>query len=201
MQQSQGQLFDFVVSLKRPGRAAINIISQLLLALFLFSFIWYAYHKGLQGQRIWLVAIPVMIVALWAYGYVRAADPEFVVHYRVELMIAAMGWMMLPLAPYAFFIGWAYAALAVLERMAKRPQQFRFTVEKVSTNSLPVRHYEWFQIANVVIRDNLFTLDLNNNRIIQRELETPIDSVTQDEFNKYCQKHLHFNLAEGTKSA
>ncbi len=196
MQENHSSTFDFVVSLRRPGRTAINIISQLLIAIFLMAFIFYAYRFGLRGQRLWLVLIPVMIVGLWAYGYVRAANPEFVVHYRVELLIAAMGWMLLPLAPYAWLIGWFYAGLAVLERIAKRPLQYRFTTLKLSTNDLPPKHYEWYEVGNVMIRDNLFTLDLNNNKLVQRELETPIDDETRNEFNRYCEKHLHFTAKD-----
>jgi len=201
LENQANNLYDFVVSLQRPGKKAINLVSQLLLVIFLFAFIWFAYSHGIRGQQLWLVALPVMIVVLWAYGYVRAADPEFVVQYRVELLIAAMGWLMLPMSAFSWWIGWGYAMMAILERFAKRPFQFRFTREKVSTNSLPPKHYEWFEIANVMIRDNLFTLDLNNNKMLQRELETPIDEVTQKEFNAYCKSLLHFNLPATTSSS
>ena len=105
-----------------------------------------------------------------------------------------MTWLLLPLAKYHVIIGVAYAIMSVIERWVKFPDEIGFTKEKVVRNSFPKKKYEWFEIDNVVIRDNWFTLDLRNNKVIQKELDEPVSPELIAEFNAYCKEQLHFRL-------
>lgn len=188
--------YDYVISLKRPDYRAVNIISQLLLLLFLVAFFYYLLQTAFGGKQYWLSVIPLLITGLWVYGYVRKADPHFMVYYRLELMIAAMGWFFIPLFAWSYLLGFAYALMAVAERYIKFPDEIGFSEEKVVRNSFPAQSYEWFEIDNVMIRNNLFTLDLRNNKVVQKVLEEPISPELEAEFNAYCSKLLHFTSAE-----
>ncbi len=188
--------YDYVISLKRPDYRAVNIISQLLLLLFLVAFFYYLLRTAFGGKQYWLALIPLLIAGLWVYGYVRKADPQFMVYYRLELMIAAMGWFFIPLFAWSYLLGFAYALMAVGERYIKFPDEIGFSAEKVVRNSFPSQSYEWFEIENVVLRDNFFTLDLRNNKIVQKPLEESVSSELEAEFNAYCRNLLHFNTPE-----
>lgn len=184
--------FDYVISLKRPDYRAVDWISRILLLLFLVSFFYYIIRTGFAGGQYWLAVIPLLIGAGWLYGYVKKANPQFVVYYRLELMIAALGWFFIPLFANSHFLGYAYALMAIAERYIKFPDEIGFTSEKVVRNTFPSKTYQWFEIDNVIIRDNLFTLDLRNNKIIQKSLDEEISPELEKEFNEYCRKQLHF---------
>lgn len=186
--------FDFVITLQSPGYRYINAVSQLLLLLFLATYFMYLFQLGMFGKNLWLLIIPVLIIGLWLYGWVRRADKTFEIHYRTELMIAAMSWILMPLYEHHVYIGWGYALMAVIERYIKVPDEIGFSTAEVVRNSLPKKHYEWIDIDNVVIRDNLFTLDLRNNKIIQKPLQQPIAPELETEFNEFCKNQLHFKL-------
>ena len=184
--------YDYVISLKRPDYRAVDWISRILLIIFLASFFYYVLQTGFGNKQYWLAAIPLIIAGSWLYGYVRSANPDFVPYYRLELMIAALGWFFLPLFAYSQFLGFAYALMAIAERFIKFPDEIGFTKEKVVRNTFPSKTYQWFEIENVIIRDNLFTLDLRNNKIIQKPLEETIAPELEKEFNEYCRQQLHF---------
>ncbi|MCU0387223.1 MAG: hypothetical protein MUE71_01285 [Chitinophagaceae bacterium] len=184
--------FDFVISLKRPDYRAVDWISKILLLLFMASFFYYVINSGFGNGQYWLAAIPLLIAGLWLYGYVRSAKPDFVVYYRLELMIAALGWFFIPLFDYSQLLGYAYAFMAIAERYIKFPDEIGFTKEKVVRNTFPSKTYQWFEIENVVIRDNLFTLDLRNNKLIQKPLDEAVSPELEKEFNEYCRNQLHF---------
>lgn len=194
--ESTGKLatdkFDYIITLKSPGFKYVNWMSQGMLLLFLITYFFYLFRLGLWGNTLWLLVIPILIIALWLYGWVRSADKTFQVHYRLEMMIAAMAWILLPLFPHSSWIGWGYALMAVIERWVKFPDEIGFSKEVVVRNSFPRKKYEWFEIDNVIIRDNLFTLDLRNNKLIQKELEEPISEELEKEFNAFCKQQLHF---------
>jgi hypothetical protein len=184
--------FDYVISLKRPNYKGVNAVSQILLLLFLTAFFYYIIQTDFAGRQYWLAGIPLLIGAAWVYGYVKAADPQFVIYYRLELMIAALGWFFIPLFAYSHLLGYIYALMSIAERYIKFPDEIGFTKEKVVRNTFPSKTYQWFEIDNVILRDNLFTLDLRNNKIIQKELEESVAPELEKEFNEYCRQQLHF---------
>lgn len=187
-----GPNYEYVISLKRPSYKGINMVSQWLLVLFLAAFFYYIFRTNFAGKQYWLGAIPVIIVGFWGYAYIRRANPTFMVYYRVELMVAAMGWFFIPLFAWSYMLGFVYALMAVAERYIKFPDEIGFSKDKVVRNTFPPTSYEWYEIDNVVLRDNLFTLDLRNNKIIQKQLEEEVTPEMEAEFNEFCKKQLHF---------
>ena len=187
---------DYIINLKRPSYRAINSVSVLLLALFLVAFFYYIVQRGLDGKNVFLLLVPAMIAALAIRGFLNRKKPDFLVYYRTELFIAALGWFLLPIYAKAKLIGWMYALMAVIERYVKYPDEWSFSKENVVHHIFPKKVYEWVEIDNVMIRDNLFTMDFMNNKIIQKELDTPVDKSLEDEFNAYCKEQLHFRKLE-----
>ncbi len=188
--------YDFIITLKRPGYRFINFISVILLFLFLIAFGYYILQAGWQNQQYLLLLIPAMIIGLMVMGFVKRKNPEFLQYFRTELFIAALGWFLIPAFADVRYIGWLYALMGFIERFAKMPDQWAFSKEKVVRKSIPKTSFEWVEIDNVMIRDNIFTLDLRNNKILQKELDNPVDPVLQNEFNEYCGQQLHFNSVE-----
>lgn len=183
---------DYIISLKRPSYKAINLVSVILLFLFLVAFFYFLFRVGIDSGNWWLLIVPAIIIGLMIYGFSQRRRKDFLVYYRTELFIAAIGWFMLPLYSGARYFGWAYALMAIIERYVKYPDEWAFTKENVVHLGFPKRIYEWVEIDNVILRDNLFTLDFINNKVIQKPLEQEVDKATQEEFNEWCRQQLHF---------
>lgn len=180
--------YDFVITLRRPDYRAIDGISQLLLLLFITAFIWAATQFHWQGKWPLWSLLPIMIIVLWALNVSKAK--RNIVYYRLPLLMSAVGWLIV-------FGGWSwlslvYAVLPFLEWQVKFPDEIGFTKEKIVRSTFPRKVYQWIDIDSVMIRNNLFTLDLRNNKLVQKELETPVNKTLQEEFNTYCQQQLHF---------
>ena len=183
--------YEYVITLRRPDYRAVDMVSQLLLLLFLVFFIRYSWDTGWLRTSPVVILIPLLISGLWISNATRPKGS--IVYYRLPLVIAGLGWLMIP-------DGWqwlalVYGFLSVAERQVKFPDEIGFTAEKIVRSSFPRKTYQWIDIDNVMIRDNLFTLDLRNNKMIQKELETPVSKSIQDEFNEYCRQQLHFSTA------
>jgi hypothetical protein len=184
---------DFIISLKRPSYRAINIVSIILLLLFLVAFFFFLSQTGINARNGWLLIVPVITIGLIIYGFTQRKRKDYLVHYRTELFIAAIGWFMLPLYAGSRYFGWAYALMAVIERYVKHADEWHFSKDEVVHSGFPSKQYEWVEIDNVLIRDNLFTIDLISNQVIQKELDQAVDKATEDEFNEWCRQQLHFN--------
>ncbi len=186
--------YEYIITLRRPNYRAVDIISQLLLILFLIFFYRHAWMMGWLGSMLAINIIPLLIIGLWIYNVTRPKGS--IIYYRLPLVIAGLGWLIIP-------NGWqwlaaVYGFLSVAERQVKFPDEIGFSAEKVVRSSFPRKTYQWIDIDNVMIRDNLFTLDLRSNKIIQKELETKVSKTIESEFNAYCREQLHFCLHQSS---
>lgn len=189
--------YEYVISLKRPSYKYIDIISQLLLALFLVQFGMYVATTKWNTSILIQLIVPLAIVGFWIYNIKKIKTTHIIVYYRLPLIMAGIGWLLVPMSWR--WIGLAYGILGLMERFIKFPDEIGIGKEGVTRNTLPKKKYEWIDIDNIIIRDNLFTLDLRNNKIIQKELEEPISKVLENEFNYFCKEMLHFSLKEEKK--
>lgn len=48
------------------------------------------------------------------------------------------------------------------------------------------KKYNWQDFSNIVLKDNLLTLDFKNNKVVQLEIEE--NGVDEESFNKFCAK-------------
>lgn len=106
------------------------------------------------------------------------------------------------LHPYFFFLlmawissgnYWMAAAMLVfdiLHHIATRNLRIIVRSGQVTYPSFPVKKFEWKDISNVILRDDLLTIDLKNDHIIQHTVITEGNPVNQKEFNEFCRKAL-----------
>ena len=56
--------------------------------------------------------------------------------------------------------------------------------------NFPQKEYSWEMLDNVMLRDNILTIDLKNNTLIQLEIESNINEI---QFNEFAQQQLNKN--------
>ncbi len=54
--------------------------------------------------------------------------------------------------------------------------------------------YSWAQMDNVIMKDNLLTIDMRSNKLIQAEVVEGIDDAAAIKFNGYCEAQLKNNI-------
>ena len=84
--------------------------------------------------------------------------------------------------------------MGLFERQAKFPLEIGFSEDSIVINTLFRRRYRWTDFNNIVLKDDLLTLDFKNNRLLQRETIDEEGDAEEDEFNDYCREQL--NVAE-----
>ncbi len=53
--------------------------------------------------------------------------------------------------------------------------------------------YYWYQFSNVILKDELITLDFTNNRLIQLMIDGRVAQINEVEFNDFCSGMLKSN--------
>lgn len=78
--------------------------------------------------------------------------------------------------------------LLALSAMALQKNNFFFDKEQIQKTNFPAKNYTWDQFLNVILKDNILTLDFKNNRFIQAEIEST--NINEDAFNTFAKQQL-----------
>lgn len=183
------KVYDYIIVFKRPGYRLIDGISQfmLLLAMLVFSWTLSTTAAPTTGQIILFIVLIGCIIGWWIYCYrqlKQGSHPFF----RLALLVAAAGWFM---QVGLQMVAVVYLLAVILEKQAKFPQEVAFDKESVVVNSFPKKYFYWKDIANVVLKDGILTIDFHNNKLIQKEIETQASIKLEEEFNDFCRHKLN----------
>ena len=101
--------------------------------------------------------------------------------------------LIIGISSYWLLIGYWWISLIMvllfyLYTISKRKMKAIFA-NQISYPSFPKRIIQWNELANVILKDDLLTIDFKNNKIIQRPI-THADTINEKEFNEFCNKQL-----------
>ncbi len=69
---------------------------------------------------------------------------------------------------------------------ATQPIIYLFS-EEIKQKNFPWKKYQWNDFSNIVLKDNILTLDFKNNKVIQAEIENRVDERA---FNSFVRKGI-----------
>lgn len=179
--------YDYIVECKPPDYRLVNLVSQIMLFLSLIAFGSSPYFYPFTFQSVFLYLIMTGILLLLVINN-RRERSGVSVNYRFALSIAAAGWLVQP-GDWKW-ITLVFVVAAILERQVKFPIEYAFDEKQVVYNSLPKKYYFWNELNNVVLKDGILTIDLKNNKLIQKEINEEISDKLETDFNDFCRQCL-----------
>jgi hypothetical protein len=184
--------YNYIITVKQPDYKNANAISLLMLLLALFVFIYttwtYWPSKAYHNVAI-LYAIFSSFITIWCiYCFTFAKRLKHVPYFRLALAAAAIGWFVEPLSNY--WMGALYALAAIIERQVKFPAEIGVDDAGITFNSLPAKSYTWHAIDNMLLKDDIITIEFRNNKIYQKETEADVSPALEKEFNAFCNSKI-----------
>ncbi len=182
------EVFPYVVILKNENARYANGVGLLISVLCIIFFVS-EYFTNADRSIVWPIGAACMAsVAAWNIWQSKKGKKSY---YKPGFIIAAIVWLSMP---YLHWLSILLIILYFLEHQVKRPQEIGFSEEKIVANSIFIKTYYWQDLSNVVLKDNILTLDFLNNRIIQKEvLDDDEPDADEDEFNDFCKMQLAAN--------
>ena len=174
---------NYVITLKKPDFRLFNFISQLMLFLSIIAFL----YDGIQTQSPFSMTYFVLCLVLissWIYTTAIKKNNSF----GLALAIAAAGWLFEP--GYFKLLAVLFLVAAILEKKVKLAQEIHVDEEGVSLNHFILKKNNWKELANVILKDGLITIDYKDNRLFQKETESAVSPEQEKEFNEFCNSRL-----------
>ena len=179
------ELYTYVVVIRNENRKFINWTGFLLSCL---SGVLFTLEMIESGRLILPLFIGVLFIAgVMLYNFYRSRFQDKDVSYSKALLISAIIWTKMPYGQWLIFV---FVLLAFLEYQAKLPLEIGFSSHQVVFNSLIRKRYAWSDIANVLLKDGLLTIDFLNNKLFQKLVDDGENEASEEEFNEWCSRHL-----------
>ena len=100
------------------------------------------------------------------------------------LFLAMIIWLLMGV----YWVAVIIFMLGLLYIIASKTVSIHFYPEEIVFSSVPVRHVSWNELSNVMLRDNLLTMDYHNNKLFQAEINA--GSLREKDFNEFCRNKL-----------
>lgn len=183
--------FDYIITLKSSDDAVIRLISQILIFISVISLGFFAVKfysiPSARTHAFILFGLIAIIVLIWIY----VASKKYTVAFRWAFFIAGLAFLFyFPVPVVKYFIAGLYIIIGLLEGSVKFNKEICVDENGILINAIPDKFYEWKSISNAMIKDGLFTMDLKNNQIYQKEIEGDVPKEAEKEFNEFCKKYL-----------
>ena len=180
----------FDISLKNSKIKSYRVIALLIVIVNLAFFIFFL----ITGFHFFESASAVFLILLYCL-YRFYLSKKFKIGFYLDdlsFFILAGCWV----ATQNYFAAFLSAIMGILYHLSLQKLQFIFADDFVKKVNFPPKEFLWSKFTNVMLRDNILTLDFRNNKLLQLEIE---DGKKIDErmFNKFAKECMNkYSLAQ-----
>jgi hypothetical protein len=174
------QTFDIAIPNERIK--TYKLITFIILSLNFFGF-GFVFLKT-TGTYAYLAILLLIITAVpWSYYLLNKKHIKFPV-VEISFIASACLW---------YYIGNSWMALflilfIVIGFFANKKPIIHFTEEGIEYPAFPPKKYAWADVQNVIMKDDMLTIDLKNNTLLQTNIEKEVAStVDAEKFNSWCE--------------
>ena len=130
------------------------------------------------------MAAGITAVVVAAYQW-RSVNKKLSLQPWLFLVICAGTWMLAA----NYYLGLSLLVFAILSHITGRPLVIRFSEAEVIYPSFPARTIEWAAIDFVLLKDDILSIELRNNQLLQFTLDGAVAArIDAAAFNAFCRK-------------
>lgn len=170
----------------RNNTRIVDIASLLMLLISCIVFLFSAVNK----QQVVVIICSAALLLLTVYWLYRAFTNKQAFTYLNLLMgLIAVYWFIQG-TRLSIFVGLMLLVAALFEKRLKRQHAINISNIGVVITTNFSTTFTWQQLANVVIKDGLLTVDTLANKLYQQEVAGDLPAQTETEINEFCRLQL-----------
>ena len=172
----------FEIIIKNDKVKLYRTIAKIFLLLNFAVFIFLLFYETYRYPSIAFLIAFILYLLLRQYlfrkGHVNNILDEFV------FFIPAAGW----LGMHNYMIGIGCILMGLLYKLSLQEIKFVFGHENIVKMNFPQKRIDWDLLNNVILKDNILTLDFKNNRLLQAEVEK--NGINEIDFNSFAKLRM-----------
>lgn len=150
-----------------------------------YTFLYSADNRNIDLSRFGFLLSLVYICMYFVKLYTR-----YLSRYKLEISFIILGilWLVMGM----FLIAGILIISAIMGLYVSRIPTIIITKDKITYPSFPPQHILWNEISNIILKDDILTIDLKNNKLLQHTLLPGSETaINEKEFNHFCMSRLN----------
>ncbi len=175
----------FTIEIPNERAETYRLITFIVITLnfFGFGYIFLQSHRTLSSSL--AVAAIVFNAVPWIYYLLNKK------HLRspaIEITGIASAFMWMYFGNY--LLGILLMIFTVFGFFASKKREIIFSDEGILFPSFPEKKYNWEEVSQAILKDDILTIDLMNNKLIQTNISEEGGRVNVKQFNDFCMQML-----------
>ena len=182
---------EYRIIIKNERYQFVKIFQVVFLAVIAIVFSIACYFENDMYNFLW--------VALITFSLFIAINQEDFQRYKLlrSANFLQIGFLWAVAGAYFLLTWWItllIAAISILQLFIKNQYEISVNEKFVFIKTFPQKNVEWQSLQNLVIKDDLLTIDYNNNKIFQAEINPMLSNIgNETEFNDFCRLQLQLH--------
>lgn len=188
------QYYQYLFTIKNDNLRKLDTISSIMGLMGIAAILYITFigpfpklNRGFPPRWLWLLPLAALTGLIYNW-YQLLKKYKKMVWFRPILLFLSI-----PCILYIhWLVGFVFIVLGILERYAKKPLEIGIGDKHIAINSFPRKEYDWNEVENVILRDDILTIDLTDNHILQKQINTAGNDIDLDKdvvnFNEFCSK-------------
>lgn len=160
---------------------------MLLLNFFLLGLTYTRTLESAAQHRLSLIGMILAFSAVILFFFQHRFN--FLKSYRVEISFVILGFIWLLLG--AWLPGGLMLLMAYLSNRANKPMELILNETGIRFNSFPVKQIAWQEVAHVIFKDDLLSIDLRSNKLYQSLVLETDPGFDVARFHQFCATHIN----------
>ena len=180
------------ISIILPNEKAgtYKIVTLLIAVINAIALLYFSFRSAENSNMhdLSVIASAVVMPPLLNYIFQKKWLHSKVEFVMISLFTAAVFWMLMGF----YLIGFLLFLFAFFGIIALRKLKIDFNEFFISFPSFPRKKINWDEVSNLILKDNVITIDLKNNTLIQYALnKSENKDLDEDLFNAYFQQQMN----------
>ncbi|MFZ4771977.1 MAG: hypothetical protein ACOYLO_17480 [Ferruginibacter sp.] len=175
---------NFSIEIPNEKAATYKVVTFIIAVINLIAFAYFLFYSS-QSHLKNLIIIGFVISVLGLLLFIVKQYSSHISSFRVEIafIICATVWLF----SGAFLLGFLLLVFAVFGLITNKKTIIHFTQEGIRYPSFPEKYFKWEVVDFVILKDDILSIELKDNRLFQFSLDKNIAAAIDSAvFNNFC---------------
>lgn len=176
--------------LKNEKSKKYRIISQLLVFFNLLGFVLLLINSEKRiASNFWLLFSIIATAVFCFFTVIERVSKKPMVDFwhRSIFVYCAFAW----LKEGFEWVSILLVIFLLLDLLANRKLMVKISEKEIVLPAIPLKNINWIELNNVILKDDLLTIDFKNNKLFQHLILNSDWDVDEKEFNEFCRQQLN----------
>jgi hypothetical protein len=175
----------YAITLPREKAATYRAVTFIIACINGLSFAYALFSsRGQQGAGLFYIGFGLGIAAILSLTFQHRVHLIKSFQIEIAFIICSILWLI----SGNYLPGILLFIFALLGFAANKKPVILFSREHILYPSLPVKKISWQEVDFVLLKDDILTIEMANNRLMQFTLDAETASVIDDDrFNSFCE--------------